>query len=598
MDSKQPDDRTVMQPAPSAAPPLEGGHALPAGTRLGEFELRSRLGEGGFGIVYLATDHSLQRPVALKEYMPSALAVRDGQSQVHVRSERQRETFEAGRRSFVNEARLLARFDHPSLVKVYRFWEANGTAYMAMPFYEGRTLKDTLQERSTPPDEAWLRGLLAPLLDALETIHAEQCYHRDIAPDNIILLAGSLRPLLLDFGAARRVIGDMTQALTVILKPGYAPLEQYAEIPGMKQGPWTDLYALAGVVYFAITGSIPPPAVSRLVEDGYRPLVQRAAGRCSERFLRAIDHAMALRPEQRPQSVAEFRAELSLVPPASQGATSGGVAPGRTRVLRSAAPVRTVPAAAPSVAPPAVAQAPQTPGPVVGQRALGLGAAAALALLVAGGSFWFGRAPPAAPAASAPAPLPANAVEPRAAAPVVPVAKVTAVLDPGAEFERIVQAQTAGFGVDARPARSSFRIGKDALAFNVRSDRDGYLYVLLHGPDGSLMLLYPNQKSGPNRIRGQQTLALPAADWALETSEPPGPEHFLVLVSSRPRTFSDLSPRPDGWFQQLATGAEAAAVVRNTASPVSALAGRPRCEGAEPCADEFGATAFKVEVVR
>ena len=123
-----------------------------------------------------------------------------------------------------------------------------------------------------PPDEEWLRELLEPLTEALAVIHAEQCFHRDIAPDNVILLKGSQRPLLLDFGAARRVIGDMTQALTVILKPGYAPVEQYAEVPGMKQGPWTDVYALAAVVYYAIIGKTPPTSVGRLMNDNYVPL--------------------------------------------------------------------------------------------------------------------------------------------------------------------------------------------------------------------------------------------------------------------------------------------------------------------------------------
>jgi serine/threonine protein kinase len=251
-------DATVIRPtapavlAAAAAPaPVdrhEGGNALPVGSRQAEFEITRVLGEGGFGIVYLARDHALERMVALKEYMPAALAVRGEGTQVRVRSERHRDTFEAGLKSFINEARLLAQFDHPSLVKVYRFWEANGTAFMVMPFIEGRTLKETLKTLPEPPTEAWLMALLAPLTEALLVLHGEHCYHRDIAPDNIILVAGSGRPLLLDFGAARRVIGDMTQALTVILKPGYAPIEQYAEVPGMKQGPWTDVYALAAVV--------------------------------------------------------------------------------------------------------------------------------------------------------------------------------------------------------------------------------------------------------------------------------------------------------------------------------------------------------------
>ncbi len=231
----------------AAAPPdkADDSLSLRIGTRMAEFEITGRVGEGGFSIVYLALDHSLERTVALKEYMPSSLAARVGDTRVQPRSNRYRDTFEAGLRSFVNEAKLLAQFDHPALVKVYRFWEANGTAYMVMPFYQGVTLKDAARALPTPPDEAWLMTLLAPMTEALMVVHAERCYHRDIAPDNVLLLAGSGKPLLLDFGAARRVIGDMTQALTVILKPGYAPIEQYAEVPGMKQGPWTDVYALA-----------------------------------------------------------------------------------------------------------------------------------------------------------------------------------------------------------------------------------------------------------------------------------------------------------------------------------------------------------------
>ena len=187
------DDQTIIRPlrdATSAGPsaghststssspwPQTGGNALPPGTWLGRFELAGVLGEGGFGIVYRARDHSLDRYVALKEYMPSTLAVRNGATQVHVRSERHRETFEAGRKSFVNEARLLARFDHPSLVKVYQFWEENGTAYMVMPYYEGLTLKERLRELPAPPDEAWLMALLAPLTQALMVLHAESCFH-------------------------------------------------------------------------------------------------------------------------------------------------------------------------------------------------------------------------------------------------------------------------------------------------------------------------------------------------------------------------------------------------------------------------------------
>ena len=271
------DDQTLPgRPAaarPSGADPLASHNALPPGTRLGEFEILGLVGEGGFGIVYLAHDHGLQRRVALKEYLPSSLAGRAGGLIVSVVSERHTETFQAGLRSFVNEARLLAKFDHPSLVKVYRFWEGNGTAYMVMPYYEGVTLTEALKRMGKPPDEGWLKRLLSDLLDALAVLHAAQCLHRDIAPDNILMLESG-RPVLLDFGAARRVIGDRSQALTVILKPGYAPIEQYANTATMKQGPWTDIYALASVAYFAIMGEPPTPSVARMISDPLVPLAK------------------------------------------------------------------------------------------------------------------------------------------------------------------------------------------------------------------------------------------------------------------------------------------------------------------------------------
>ncbi|MEW5880025.1 MAG: serine/threonine-protein kinase [Pseudomonadota bacterium] len=320
----------VTQPTAggATAAPAGSSNVLPTGTRLGEFEIAGVLGEGGFGIVYRAIDHSLKREVALKEYMPAALASRLPDFSVTIKSEQHRPTFEVGLKSFINEARLLAQFDHPALVKVFRFWAANGTAYMAMPLYEGGTLKQALKARAAPPDETWLRKLLVPLLDALELLHRADCLHRDISPDNILLVGGDRadpKPLLLDFGAARRVIGEHTQALTVILKPGFAPIEQYDEIPGMKQGPWTDLYALAAVVHFAITGRAPAPSVGRVVQDAHEPLARTARGRYGEAFLAAIDRALAPRPADRPQSVAEFRRSLAAAPPPAQGERSSDV---------------------------------------------------------------------------------------------------------------------------------------------------------------------------------------------------------------------------------------------------------------------------------
>ena len=613
-------DRTLM---PGQGPLLPAtadmGNGLPVGTMLGEFELTSLLGEGGFGIVYLAHDRSLERRVALKEYMPSVLAARAGVSQVQVKSERHRETFEAGRKSFINEAKLLAQFDHPSLVKVYRFWEANGTAYMVMPFYEGKTLKDQLKELAGPPDEAWLRTLLNPLTEALTVIHREQCYHRDIAPDNVMMLAGSNRPLLLDFGAARRVIGDMTQALTVILKPGYAPVEQYAEIPGMKQGPWTDVYALAAVVHFAIVGKTPPPSVGRLLNDTYVPLTQAAAGRYSERFLRAVDHALAVKPDERTQTIEQLRQEMGL----DHGS------PAAPAPAPSSAPARPLAAASPA---PTSANAPQAGAAAAAPRkntALIAGSAVAVLALAAGGYAWLSPAPrpaagaavaaapgPAAPpavaapaqtAAALPSPSPTASPTPApTATPATPPAGTTATaaapgggFDVRADFDRIVQAQTPGFGVQATTAKSTLRIDVDELRFNVQSERDGYLYVQAYSSDGSLMLIYPNATAGAQKVRKGQALKLPQPPIVFLTTEPVGPTVLLVMVSARERDLSDLQPRKEGPYRMLPTGADAQRILGALPKgKVPALAGKALCAGNTGCDDEYGATLLKVEAVR
>ena len=296
-------------------PPLTGlalkdHDALPAGTRFGEFEIIRVLGVGGFGIVYLAQDHSLERQVALKEYMPAALAARGAGPMITVRAGSFAETYAAGLRSFINEARLLARFDHPSLVKVYRFWEDNGTAYMVMPYLEGRTLRDARRAMGHAPNEAWIRGVLDPLLNALDLLHREGVFHRDIAPDNVLLPPGAL-PILLDFGAARRVIADRTQSITAIVKPSYAPIEQYAEMAALRQGPWTDLYALGAVLHYLLFGVPPAPATARAVQPDAEPIDGRVVPGVSPHFMGIVAWMLGVRPLERPQSVAALRAALN-----------------------------------------------------------------------------------------------------------------------------------------------------------------------------------------------------------------------------------------------------------------------------------------------
>lgn len=303
---------------PNLPPDLpEHDNALRTGMRMGEFEIVDVIGVGGFGIVYRAFDHDLEREVAIKEYMPGQFAGRDATGAITVRARTHAETFSIGLRSFVNEARLLARFDHPALLKVFRYWEANGTAYMAMPFYDGSTLSQVVRGLPGPPSQAWLMGVIEPLLGALELLHGQQIYHRDISPDNILLLDDG-HPVLLDFGAARRVIGDRTQTLTAILKPNYAPIEQYAEIPGLKQGPWTDLYALGSVVYACLTGKPPSPAATRAVMDDLVPLDQLGQQlqqhhnlHFDAAFLAAWQATLAVKPADRVQNVAQLRALLA-----------------------------------------------------------------------------------------------------------------------------------------------------------------------------------------------------------------------------------------------------------------------------------------------
>lgn len=319
----------------------EGAETLAAHSMIGEFEIIGIIGEGGFGTVYMAIDHSLQRRVALKEYRPARLATRQGKS-VMVRSRRHLDEYEAGLTGFMNEARTLARFDHPALIQVYRVWQQNNTAYMAMALCEGRSLTSVVQETPELITEPWLRAMLAPLLDAVQTLHNVQIYHRDIAPDNVLIQSNGA-PMLLDFGAARHIATGMTQALTVILKPGYAPIEQFADDPSMKQGPWTDIYALGAMMYFAVTGKAPPNSVARLANDPMKPLMSTSTRGFSPEFLGAIDAALAVRPDHRPQSIAELRALLDTPAPASAvtTATQAGPAPAPAK------PVTTIKKASP-----------------------------------------------------------------------------------------------------------------------------------------------------------------------------------------------------------------------------------------------------------
>ncbi|WP_018607288.1 serine/threonine-protein kinase [Uliginosibacterium gangwonense] len=556
----------------------EAGHnRLPIGTRLGEFEIIGLIGEGGFGIVYLAQDHSLQRRVALKEYMPASLASRGANAAVVVRSERHQETFEIGRRSFVNEARLLAQFDHPALVKVYRFWESNGTAYMVMPYYDGRTLGEVLSALTAPPEEAWIRKILAPIIDALELIHRDNCFHRDIAPDNIILLPGD-RPVLLDFGAARRVIGDMTQALTVILKPGYAPIEQYAEMPGMKQGPWTDVYALAAVVYFMIARKLPPPSVSRIVQDHYEPLATIAAGRYSDALLKGVDLCLTVRPEQRPQGMAEMRQLLNALTTAT------------TTLAQTPAPA----AAAPTYQP--ASQPQKESAQKSGSKLLPMLVAGAVATLALGGAGYYlimnrTAEKPVVPTQSTPAAT-SLALTPASVAPAVKDVPSTPVVQNFHSLDEAMAALTRASRAEWVPSLllpTTTTIGGEGLKLDIKAKQAGHLYLFAWDKtDDKFYRIFPNALDKNTALAADAGFALPHAgqtNWSFPIRAPEGNLQVFALFSEHPRDMANSPLATDGNF--MFTTRAALDSIFTGGAGLETLIGKASC-GTQACEDRYG----------
>ena len=287
-------------------------NALQPGYELHWYGIKKILGQGGFGITYLAQDSNLHQGVAIKEYLPVELAVREGNRTVHPISDKHREQFGNGLKRFLKEARTLAKFRHPNVVRVLSVFEENNTAYMVMEYERGQSLEAILDRRGTLR-EAELQKIVFPILDGLELIHKAGFIHRDIKPGNVYIRVDET-PVLLDFGSARQAVGSQAD-VTSMVSPGYAPFEQYSTKSDM-QGPWTDIYAMGATLDCAVTGEPPLDAVDRSQDilmssnDDLSINQHTDPGKYSQRLLVAIDHALRFNYKLRPQTIGEWRAEL------------------------------------------------------------------------------------------------------------------------------------------------------------------------------------------------------------------------------------------------------------------------------------------------
>ena len=284
---------------------MQNPHALPPGVQIDNYRIVNVIGQGGFGITYLADDLGLGVPVAVKEYFPPQLAVRQPDFSVAPRNGANAD-FAWGLDKFVVEAEALASLRHQNIVEIKRrIPSLNGTSYIVLHYIAGPSLKEWHRQLGRAPDQAELDYLATSLLSGLQAIHNAGLLHRDIAPKNIMLDGNPLVPMYIDFGAARQQVADRSQTLHAVLTPYYAPFEQYGGAVS-HQGPWTDLYALAATFYQLISGKPPPEATERTLDDRCVPAVQIGAGLYRPEFLQAIDWALRPLPTDRPKSVSDL----------------------------------------------------------------------------------------------------------------------------------------------------------------------------------------------------------------------------------------------------------------------------------------------------
>ena len=312
---------------------------LPQGTKVDQYAISGVLGRGGFGITYLVHDESLQKDFALKEFFPEDLVIRDGTSIRFTARPHSESDYRWGLKKFYDEARLLAQFSHANIVSVRRVFEGNNTAYMLLDFVRGSTLEKWLQGLDSPPTQEELDLIAAPLLSALELVHANRAWHLDISPDNVMIRASDGAPILLDFGASRFEIKQHSQLVSaLIFKSGYSAPEQYTSNAD-RYGPWTDIYAFSATLYRAISGTRPIEATSRQLSDELRPAMVVGKGRYRDKFLKGIDWALKLPPQDRPQSIPEWRKQLLEGSGAPVAMAKTRVLTGRTRIVEGPTPL-------------------------------------------------------------------------------------------------------------------------------------------------------------------------------------------------------------------------------------------------------------------
>lgn len=492
-------EETIIYQAPPSNPPVKPFSdtdeiTLPIGYEFAGHRIESIVGIGGFGVVYAATDLALGRTVALKEYFPHSMAKRAGNGEVLLKSEKDHDTFQAGMNSFINEARLLAQFDHSSLVKVFQFWESHRTAYMTMSFVPGMTLKSQIDCHAFEPSEASLKAIMEKLAQALHVMHEHSCYHRDVSPDNVIMHEDTGLPVLLDFGAARQAIENHAHSFTVILKSGYAPVEQYSEVPGLSQGSWTDVYALGALVYKVITGQPPPSAVGRMVNDSIVRLAESSyCPTYSREFLQTIDAALAVMPEDRIQDMPGLLDRLKQ--------TTLKHPDDKTKTTKRNQPFR-------------------------------FGKAGILTALILIGSGLIGvtvldQQP--------------DGIEQKATQAEIPKAAIDSV-----------QAK-----LELTASNSTLVIEQDFLELEIKSSHSGYLSLFVQTSDGMLLQMLPKVGAKDFAIEANQSVRFPSNSEPLIASGPPGENLFLAVLTQDPIPEFSFPTQPYFSFSQISwTGSD------------------------------------------